>query len=384
MRIIFALFLLLNHAVSGQQFSSKTSSISIDYGRPVTTTLPSIRWLHPSLEVTNATEQWITISATVSSDVPLKDISIEWKNGPQSKTKLIPITQQLPTYSIEQKILLTDGANSITIQVENLQGGKVKNSRSVVSGEDALVDAIDFNRKDYALIIATDNYEDFDDLVNPIHDATTISSILKEKYGFETETLTNATYEEILTKITEYNVRKFNPQDQLFIFFAGHGIFDEVLSEGYVVASNSLKNDKGKSSYVSHLLLRERINNIKCEHIFLAMDVCYGGTIDPRLTKTRALAEESSDQQYMLKKLTKRTRKFLTSGGKEYVSDGVPGKHSPFAEKFILALKEVGGGPGRILSLVELQAYFLALTTEPRFGSFGTDDPVSDFLFVSR
>ena len=36
------------------------------------------------------------------------------------------------------------------------------------------------------------------------------------------------------------------------------------------------------------------------------------------------------------------------------------------------------------LSLLELQPYFLKLTSEPRFGSFGTDDPASDFVFVAK
>ena len=101
-----------------------------------------------------------------------------------------------------------------------------------------------------------------------------------------------------------------------------------------MVARNSLKNDKGRSSYISHVLLRSRLENIQCEHIFLMMDVCFGGTIDPVLAKARAEEDmdEKADKQYLVKKLTKRTRKYLTSGSKEYVSDGVAGKHSPFAE----------------------------------------------------
>jgi hypothetical protein len=98
-----------------------------------------------------------------------------------------------------------------------------------------------------------------------------------------------------------------------------------------------------------------------------------------------AEADEALDQEYLVKKLTKRTRKFLTSGSKEYVPDGTPGKHSPFAEKFILALKQIGGGAGRILTTVELRSYFMRLSTEPRFGSFGTgDDASSDFVFVAK
>ncbi|HWA35590.1 MAG TPA: hypothetical protein VG737_15720, partial [Cyclobacteriaceae bacterium] len=110
------------------------------------------------------------------------------------------------------------------------------------------------------------------------------------------------------------------------------------------------------------------------------------GTFDPVLAKARgadALAE-ATDSQYLARKLTKRTRKYLTSGSKEYVSDGSRGKHSPFAEKFIQALREVGGGTGRILTLHELNTYFQTLSTEARSGSFGSDNPASDFVFVAK
>ena len=116
------------------------------------------------------------------------------------------------------------------------------------------------------------------------------------------------------------------------------------------------------------------------------MDVCFGGTFDPLLTKARAgeAMDETTDTQYLVRKLTKRTRKYLTSGSKEYVSDGIPGKNSPFAGKFIQALREIGGGSGRILTLQEMNSYFQRLQTEPRFGGFGSDDPASDFVFVAK
>lgn len=258
--------------------------------------------------------------------------------------------------------------------------------RNVLIGKDEIADAVDANRKDYALIFATDNYENWDDLVNPVNDATTIDGILREKYGFQTEVVLNATLEEVSAKLYDYNTRKFNPQDQLFVFFAGHGYYDEVLGEGYVVASNSLMNDKGKNSFLAHSILRQRLENIKCEHIFLTMDVCFGGTFDPVLAKVRAAdaMDEATDTQYLVRKLTKRTRKYLTSGSKQYVPDGAPGKHSPFAAKFIQALREVGGGTGRILTLYELNTYFQKISTEPRFGSFGSDDNASDFVFVTK
>ena len=384
------LFLFLSIAWTGfsQSFSGKTSRVALDYSKTVEpTTLPSIVWISPRLDRSNSAESSVTFEASISSDVPLKSIKLFWMNGGNTREKEIAVESNEFQKSVKQPLTLLDGENIVNLVVENIKGGKVSSERSILTGKNDLPDAIALNRKDKALLIATDNYDNFDELVNPVNDAQTIESLLKEKYAFETELLTNPTNEEILAKITDYNEKKFNPQDQLFIFFAGHGIFDETLGEGYVVARNSMKNDKGKSSYVSHILLRERINNIKCEHIFLVMDVCFGGTIDPVLAKAvrSAEADEEIDQQYLVKKLTKRTRKFLTSGSKEYVPDGTPGKHSPFAEKFILALREIGGGSGRILSTVELRPYFLKLATEPRFGSFGSgDDASSDFVFVAK
>lgn len=47
------------------------------------------------------------------------------------------------------------------------------------------------NGKDYALLIATDRYDDLTPLNNPIYDATTIKNDLEELYGFEVKLLTN-------------------------------------------------------------------------------------------------------------------------------------------------------------------------------------------------
>ena len=254
-------------------------------------------------------------------------------------------------------------------------------------GKDAIANAVDAERSDVALIFATNSYDDLSDLVNPLDDAKEIERILKEKYGFKTELIQDPTHEEIYEKISEYNTKVFKPQDQLFVFFAGHGIFDETLSEGFVAARDSRLKDPGRSTYIPHSILRQRLDNIKCEHIFLTMDVCFGGTLDPTFDKVRAQDPyaEASESDILMRKLSQRTRKFLTSGSKEYVSDGIQGKHSPFAALFIQALKETGGKKGRIFSLYDLYPYFERLKTEARFGKFSDKDvATSDFVFVAK
>ena len=60
--------------------------------------------------------------------------------------------------------------------------------------------------------------------------------------------------------------------DQLFIFFAGHGQYDELLGQGYIVSSDSKLHDEAKSSYLSHAVLRGAIDNIPSRHTLLVMD----------------------------------------------------------------------------------------------------------------
>jgi hypothetical protein len=77
------------------------------------------------------------------------------------------------------------------------------------------------------------------------------------------------------------------------------------------------------------------------------------------------------------------TRKYLTSGSKEYVPDGRPGEHSPFARKLLDALRNYGGDD-KILTLEEISTYVEKVSPQPRLGEFGINEPGSDFLFMVK
>jgi hypothetical protein len=374
--------------VAAQTFSGKTNDVILNLKKPansnVGVSLPVITWKSPQWEYTNSTGSSIEIEASVISDVDIKSIRILIGDGTVSRGEKPVDVSPVKEFKVKQTIKLLDGQNVIEIVAENVNGGAISSSRSVLVGTDALASAVAIDRKDYALLFATDQYDNWTDLVNPVDDARSIAKVLKEKYAFETEIVENPNLDDVFIKLVEYRLRKFKPQDQLFIFFAGHGFFDENFGEGFVVARNSLQNDKAKTSYISHNRLRGVIANISSEHIFLAMDVCFGGTFDPVIARARGMeAGETNDAEFLVRKLSQRTRKYLTSGGKEYVSDGIPGKHSPFALKILQALSE-GGGDDRILTLSELKVYVEKLKPEPRLGSFGDDKPNSDFVFVGK
>lgn len=369
-----------------QSFQGKTNSIRLDFkNSEINTSLPVIKWITPSLEYTNSQNNSFIVEAEVKSEFSLKEIKFSLVDSEKnSREKVVDLETNSTFKSFKQTITLQDGQHILTITASNSKGGEVTSTRTILVGKDAIADAISIDRKDYAILFATDKYDNWSDLVNPVEDANAIANELKSRYGFEVEVIENPTQEEVFIKMADFVQKKYKPQDQLMIFFAGHGYFDETFGEGFVVARNSLENDKAKTSYISHNRLRSVINNIPCEHVFLAMDVCFGGTFDPVIAKERGgLYEEATQTEFLIRKLSYKTRKYLTSGGKTYVSDGVAGKHSPFALKMLQALKE-SGGSDRILTLEEIKTYVEKLVPEPRSGSFGDDNPASDFVFVAK
>lgn len=374
--------------LQAQGFIERTNKIHLNFKEAgVASALPRIDWINPAISSVFSEEHSLQLEANVYSPVPLSKVVLAVvQDGEERRERSYSISPGQLSQEIKLSMRLNDGPNTIEIIAENEKGGKVSDVRYVMIGKDNIASAIDLNRKDYALIFATDRYDHWDDLNNPVFDAQTIAQLLKDKYGFEVEFIQDATHEEMAAKISEYNQKKFNPQDQLFVFFAGHGMFDDNLGEGYVVASNSLLNDPGRTTYISHNILRSRIDNIKCEHIMLVMDVCFGGTFDPAIARSRSADayEEVTDTELLVRKLSKRTRKYITSGGKLYVSDGIAGKHSPFAARFIQALRDVGLGDDRLVTIDELKPFLMKLSTEARYGSFGSDDPASDFVFVLK
>ncbi len=242
-------------------------------------------------------------------------------------------------------------------------------------------------RKDYALLFATNEYQSWEPLINPIPDAEAIAAELRDSYGFEAEMVRNPTRERIFTKLREYSQKNFGPADQLFIFFAGHGIFDEVFQSGYIVARDSRKDDETRGSYASYNELRTIVNSMRSKHIFLVMDACYSGTFDRRIGEAGMRGSESysnfSFPELFGKKFNLETRKYLTSGGKEYVPDGLPGHHSPFAAHLLEELRTYGRSQGyltfsNVLTAVE------RTNPEPYWGEWGDNQPGSDFFFVAK
>jgi hypothetical protein len=348
-----------------------------------------IQWLYPELDGIELHDLEIDLKIGVKTSHEIQSVEFKLNGKDFDQSRGLSIKKETESkfdQIVEQHVTLEEGQNTITCRITN-KAGKIQDieRKILIPIETVTAELI---RKDYALLIATDAYDEWNDLVNPVNDAQTIGKELKDNYGFEVEIIENPTLDSILVKLREYARKSYQENDQLFIFFAGHGNFDDLLGQGYLVCKNSRLNDEAKTSYLSHSVLRSAVDNIQARHIFLTIDACFGGTFDQAVAKAgnrggNDVYDQISTTQYIKKKLQFKTRKYLTSGGKQYVSDGIEGMHSPFARRFLEALRGYGGSDD-IVTLPELYIYLERTIPEPRAGSFGSDEPGSDFVFVVK
>ena len=343
---------------------------------PLDSVGPEIRILYPVASITRGIRSKIYVSGAftpVSGTVTDPSGVVEVKmNGTEV---------QVEGDNFDTTVRLNYGDNPIRVTAVDTRGNE--------SEEEIIVCREDYGRKgkDYALLFATESYTHWNSLRNPLFDATAIQQDLKNIYGFQVELVLNPTRAGILEALLKYAEKQYTDEDQLLIFFAGHGYFNEIFKEGYLVAQDTKlpKDDRTMGSYISHSEFRNIVDRMSCKHIFLVMDTCYSGTFDQRIAM-RGEAEDvfkSLSSADVKRKLTYTTRWYLTSGDGK-VDDGIPGQHSPFARELLEALRS-GGGRDDVLTIDEVLYYLKKLEDpRPRASGFGRNEPGSDFLFIKK
>jgi hypothetical protein len=244
--------------------------------------------------------------------------------------------------------------------------------------------------KDYALLIAIENYQHpqaWQRLGKPIRDATEIKRLLETHYGFEVVLLTDLNGKDILRAIREQPKKTYEADDQLFIFVAGHGRFVDKI--GYLVGKDA-PGELDLNTYVSLNDVKATISNHGCQHVLLALDTCYGATIDTRvagdvysamrglpLAQLASRGGNDDRDAYIAGVLQYPTRRFLASG-----CGPVPDKSS-FLAWFIKFL-DTPSGPLGVMAFSELTARLRmeGLKPIPAYGRLENDQESGDFLFI--
>lgn len=172
-------------------------------------------------------------------------------------------------------------------------------------------------RHNYALLIAIEEYQDpaIVSLTEPLNDATQLKEVLIGKYTFEPEYVTilsNPSFEDINVAFDELS-HKITSNDNLLIFYAGHGYFDSKTNIGYWLPSDA--QEKNRAKWFRNSALVENIGAIKSKHTLLITDACFAGGI----FRTRGAFENASmDIANMMKRAS---RKAMTSGSLTTVPD---------------------------------------------------------------
>lgn len=169
------------------------------------------------------------------------------------------------------------------------------------------------DRKFHALIIGIDNYKDrsVTSLDNPTSDAKELMGILSKKYSFAKENITflqNPGRMEILDEFERLS-NSLGEKDNLLVFYAGHGYWDEKLEQGYWLPSDASMTSKAQ--WISNATIRDYIRGINSKHTLLIADACFSGG----LLKSRGVGKA------MINLYNMPSRKAITSGTLTTVPD---------------------------------------------------------------
>jgi ankyrin repeat protein len=184
----------------------------------------------------------------------------------------------------------------------------------------------------YALVMGIDNYKFLPKLKTAINDARTVASVLKQNYGFEVELLIDAERSDLLLSLGKFR-NTLSKQDNLLIYYAGHGWLDEAGDEGYWLPANA-ENDN-TINWVSNSSITTTLKAMDAKHVLVIADSCYSGKL------ARGFHVVQRTLGYLSRLSGKRARCVISSGGLEPVIDsGGKGLHSVFASALVDALKE--------------------------------------------
>ena len=191
--------------------------------------------------------------------------------------------------------------------------------------------------KFYALIIGNNDYAGYPDLQTPAADAKSLELLLRERYGFKTKLLLNANRHAIMSALNELN-QKLTDQDNLLIYYAGHGEIDPKSQSAYWLPVDS---EAGNSAnWISSQSITEYLSIMPAKHIMVVADSCYSGALTGSAIARLPEGMDQAKRERWLKAMNSRkARTVLTSGGVKPVMDRGGGEHSVFANAFLKVLR---------------------------------------------
>jgi len=329
----------------------------------------SINITEPSASTFTTPTDKFTLKACVKATGPIKKLMI-YRDGSFVNGYLANqiVAKGDCAFQIEEPVALKLGINDIKIEVYAADDTVSKN---------VTIEYSFYAAKNYAILIGNEKYDDggIMELSEPVRDATDLFNTLTKQYNFEPANVTllkNPTKAEIIGTLHQLR-SKITADDNLLIFYAGHGYWDEGMGVGYWLPKDAAKDNP--VNWIPNTDLTNYLGAIKTKHTLLIADACFSGGI----FKTRS-AFSATYAVEMLYQMS--SRKAITSG----MLTEVPDK-SVFCQYLLKNLKE---NPNEFLSAEELfskmrMAVINNSENVPQFGTIqNVGDEGGDFIFIRR
>jgi hypothetical protein len=263
-------------------------------------------WIKPLYSSVRTSESYYEIEATITASENIRFVNL-FVNGQFAKN-IIPQVSNIKQMVIEEDLELSLGANQVRVEAVTVSGKKHESSLEIVYD----ISSATY----YALVIAVEKYDDprINDLDQPVKDASRFIGILTDEYNFKKENITfmkNPTKADIIG--TLHKMRgEVGGEDNLLIYYAGHGHWDEEMQTGYWLPSDA--DHSNPVDWLPNTDLTNYLNVLKTKHTLLIADACFSGGI----FKSRS----AFNNAYAVEKLYKLTsRKAITSGTLSEVPD---------------------------------------------------------------
>lgn len=277
--------------------------------------------------------------------------------------------------------LLSEGRNLLILTArDNYDNSSTLRYYLYRTSEKEKADLINQFGENHALIIGIEEYLDsgITDLDNPVNDARQFKNALTSLYTFENENITllmNPNKSDIVKELMDLRL-KLSSNDNLIIFYAGHGLWDEGMQVGYWLPKDAYLDNP--VNWFSNTELRNYIRAIKTDHTLLISDACFSGSIF-KIRDVSNIPPPSINELYKLP-----SRKAMTSGTMSVVPD-----RSVFIEYLISRLKE---NQQQFLTSEELfSGIRMAVINNspnyqvPQYGAIhDSGDQGGDFIFIRK
>ena len=239
---------------------------------------------------------------------------------------------------------LTMGENDIQLEARDINGNIalkkfIINRKTKGDTYDPLI------ARNFLFVVGIDDYQSWPTLNNAVKDGNDLATIVMDEYDFKFSNITFLKNEQA-TKNNIYKglrsmIEKVTPQDNLMIYFSGHGHFDELLNEGYWIPTDAELDSP--ADYLSNTSLLKIIESIDTQHTLLVADACFSGS----------LFADSKRGGYYDKVDRYKSRWGLASGRLEAVSDGQIGANSPFSLVLLNFLRETEKSEFAVSELIQ-------------------------------